>query len=71
MVRLTDEQLEAAEHGEAVRIDADGRAFGLLSQAAYEDDLDFSPWSDNEINLLADEAMRLVAGDALDEDDDS
>lgn len=63
MLQLTTEQLQAAEKGEAVGIEADGKAFVLLSRAAYEDDLDFSPWSNEEMDLLADEAMQFVSGD--------
>jgi hypothetical protein len=70
-LQLTPEQLKAAEHGEAVRIEAHGKAFVLLSQAVYEDELDFSPWTQQEMDLLADEAMHLVSGDELDEADQS
>jgi PHD/YefM family antitoxin component YafN of YafNO toxin-antitoxin module len=69
MLHLTTEQLQAAQQGEAVAIEADGKAFVLLSRAAYEDDLDFSPWSQEEVELLADEAMHLVSDDDLNEDD--
>jgi hypothetical protein len=70
MFQLTSEQLKAAERGEAVKIEAEGKAFVLLSQAIYEGDLEFSPWSRQEIDLLADEAMQLVADDGLDEADE-
>ena len=71
MVQLTSEQLKAAEQGEAVKIDADGKAFVLISQAVYEDELDLSPWTQQEMDLLADETMQLVSGDGLDEADES
>ena len=67
MVELSSEQLNAAEQGEAVRIVAGGKTFVLLSQTAYDDELDFSPWSQQEIELLADEAAKYVTGDGLDE----
>lgn len=70
MLQLTSEQLKAAEQGEPVKIEADGKAFVLLSQAAYEDDLDFSPWTQQEIDLLADESAQLVSDDGLDEADE-
>ena len=70
-MQLTMEQLKAAEHGEAVRIEAGGKTFILITQEAYEDSLDFSPWTTDEMNLLADEAMELVSGDGLDELDES
>ena len=71
MLQLTPDQLKAAEQGEAVRIEAHGKGFILLSQAAYEDELDFSPWTQQEMELLADETVQLVSGDVLDEADDS
>ena len=71
MVQLTSQQLKAAEQGEAVKIEADGRAFVLLSRAVYEEELDFSPWTRQEMDLLADEAMELVTGDGLDEAEES
>ena len=71
MLQLTSEQLKAVEHGEAIKIEADGKAFVLLSQAVYEDELDFSPWTQQEMDLLADETMQLISGDALDEADQS
>lgn len=61
MIQLTSEQLTAAEHGEAVRIEAGGRSFVLLSRAAYEDELDFSPWSEQEMNMLAEETTQYLS----------
>ena len=66
-MQLTVEQLRAAEQGEAVRIEAGGKKFVLLSQGVYEDALDYSPWTTREIDSLADEALELVSGDGLDE----
>ena len=43
IMHLTLEQLRAAERGEAVRIEAGGKKFVLLSQGVYEDSLDYSP----------------------------
>ena len=71
IMNLTVEQLEAAERGEAVRIEADGKKFVLLSQGVYEDTLDYSPWTTNEIDALADEALELVSNDGLDESDEA
>jgi hypothetical protein len=67
---LTAEQLRAAEQGEAVRIEADGKKFVLLSEGVYEDTLDYSPWTTKEIDSLADEALELISGDGLDEPDE-
>ncbi len=66
-MQLTREQLDAAERGDAVRIEADGKAFVLLSQHVYGDSLDYSPWTAEEMDLLADEALEAVSGDGLDE----
>ncbi len=71
MLQVTSEQLRAAEQGEAVRIETEGKAFVLLSQAVYEEELDFGPWTQREMDLLADETMELVAGDGFDEADES
>ena len=68
-MELTTQQLQVAESGEAVTIEADGKSLVLLSRAEYEDDLDFSPWSRQEMDSLADEAMQFVSGDELDEED--
>ncbi len=69
-MQLTIEQLNAAEQGDAVRIEADGKTFVLLSQRIYDDSLDFSPWTTKEMDSLADEALELVSGDGLDELDE-
>ena len=69
-MQLTIEQLSAAEQGDAVRIEADGKTFVLLSQRIYDDSLDYSPWTAKEVDLLADEALELVSGDGLDELDE-
>jgi hypothetical protein len=66
-MHLTVEQLRAAERGEVVRIEADGKKFVLLSQGVYEDTWDYSPWTTKEIDALADEALELVSNDGLDE----
>jgi len=70
-MHLTVEQLRAAERGEAVRIEAGGKKYVLLSQGVYEDGLDYSPWTTREIDALADEALELVSGDGLDEPDEA
>ena len=64
---IAPKSLNAAEQGDAVRIEADGKTFVLLSQRIYEDSLDYSPWTAQGIDLLADEALELVSGDGLDE----
>ena len=51
-MQLTIEQLNAAEQGDAVRIEADGKTFVLLSQRIYDDSLDYSPWTAKEMICL-------------------
>ena len=66
------EQLRAAERqGEAVRIEAGGMKYVLLSQGVYEDGLDYSPWTTREIDALAHEALEFISGDGLDEPDEA
>jgi len=66
-VQVTVERLKAAEQGDAVRIEAGGKKYVLLSQGVYEDTLDYRPWTAREIDSLADEALELVSGDGIDE----
>ena len=63
MVELTNEQKEALVKGEAVRLRDNGLEYVLVradvfDKLAYDD----SPWTDEEMDLLAEEA-----GDLLDE----
>ncbi len=51
-MQLTVKQLKAAEQGEAVRIEAGGKKYVLLSQSVYEDTLDLQSL-DNQGDRLA------------------
>jgi hypothetical protein len=61
MVELTDEQKKALAGGEAVRLRDNGLEYVLLradvfDKLAYDD----SPWTDEEMDLLAEEAGELL-----------
>jgi len=70
---LTAEQELAVQRGQAVEISVGGAPCIVLRKDIYEQDqsLDTSPWTSEEMNLLAAEAADLLAGDGLDEPDDT
>jgi hypothetical protein len=72
-MNLTTEQQQALQKGQVVHVDVGGTACVLLRKEVYErgDPLDFSLWTAEEMDLLASEAADLLAGDGLDEPDDS
>jgi hypothetical protein len=45
-------------------------AYEKIKQRVCEDSLDYSPWTADEMDLVADEALELVSGDGLDEPDE-
>ena len=55
------------------RVSVGGAACVLVRQDVYErgEELDFSPWTPEEMDLLAAETADLLAGDGLEEPDDS
>ena len=69
-MELTSEQLQAALKGELVEIEADGESFVLLSREVCDAELDYSPWTTDEIVALADESAQLVSGDDFDNSDE-
>ena len=61
MIELTDEQCTAAAGGQPVRLLKNGQEYVLLradvyDQLAYDD----SPWTDTEMESLAEEAGELL-----------
>jgi hypothetical protein len=74
-MNLTPEQLQALDQGQPVLVTLAGRECVLLSKGRFtqmksnsdEDTLDYDPWTQEEMNLLADEAAELLAEDGLDE----
>ncbi len=72
-MRLTAEQERAVHSGQAVQVSVGGAACILLRKDVYErgEPVDFGPWTPEEMDLLAAETADLLAGDGLDELDDS
>jgi hypothetical protein len=73
MMNLTAEQQQALQSGHAVEVDVGGTPCVLIRKDVYErgEPLDFSPWTSEEMDLLTAETADLLAGDGLDEADDS
>jgi hypothetical protein len=71
-MELTPAQINAVQHGHAITLTVEGAECVLLRKDIYErgEDLDYSPWTEEEMNLLARETADLLAGDGLDEEDD-
>jgi hypothetical protein len=72
-MNLTAEQEREIHQGHVVEVTVSGAACVVLRKDVYErgEEVDYSPWTAQEIDLLAAEAAALVAGDGLDEPDDS
>jgi hypothetical protein len=72
-MKLTVEQAKAIQNGQAVEVTVGNAACIVLRKDVYErgGKLDYSPWSTEEMDLLAAETADLLAGDGLDEPDDS
>jgi hypothetical protein len=72
-MNLTAEQERAIQNGQAVAVTVGNAACLVLRKDIYErgEEVDFSPWTKDEMDLLAAETADLLAGDGLDEPDDS
>jgi hypothetical protein len=72
-VELTAEQERAIRSGQVVAVTVGGAECVVLRKDVYERDseLDYGPWTEEEIDLLATETADLLAGDGLDEPDDA
>jgi hypothetical protein len=72
-MKLTVKQERALQNGQAVEVTVAGAPCVLLRKDIYErgEAVDYSPWTKEEMNLLAAEAVDLLAGDGLDEPDDA
>ena len=70
---LTAEQERAIQDGQAVAVTMVSAPCVVLRKDAYErgEEVDYSPWTKEEMDLLAAETADLLAGDGLDEPDDS
>ena len=72
-MKLTPEQERAIHNGQAVQVTVGGAVCVVLRKDVYErgEVLDFSPWTEVEMDLLAAETAALLAGDGFDEPDES
>jgi hypothetical protein len=70
---LTTEQERAIQEGRAVVVTVGGRPCVVVRKDICDrgEEMDYGPWTDDEMNLLAAEAANLLAGDEFDEQDDS
>ena len=70
---LTAEQEQAIQMGQAVAVTVGGATCVVLRKDVYErgETLDYGPWTGQEMALLASETANLLAGDGLDEPDES
>jgi hypothetical protein len=72
-MELSAEQERAIENGEAVAVTVGSAECVVLRKDVYErgEQVDFSPWTKEEIDWAASETADLLAGDGFDEPDDS
>jgi hypothetical protein len=72
-MELSSQQQQAILNGQPVQVDVSGTPCIMIRKDVYEKDesLDLSPWTPEEMDLLAAEAADLLAGDGLDEPDDA
>ncbi len=66
---LTAEQARAIRDGRVITVTVGGAPCVVLRKDVYErgGPVDYSPWSSEEMDLLASETADLLAGDGLDE----
>jgi len=72
-MKLTPEQKRAIRSGRPVQVSVGGAECILVRKDVYEraEPVDFSPWTPEEMDLLAAETADLLAGDGFDEPDES
>jgi hypothetical protein len=72
-MKMTPEQELAIQYDQAVVVSVGSAANIVLRNEVYEHggEVDYSPWTEEEMNLLVVETAELLAGDGLDETDDS
>jgi hypothetical protein len=72
-MKLTAEQERAIENGQAVAVTIGRAECVVLRKDVYErgENLDYSPWTKDEMDWAASETADLLAGDGFDEPDDS
>jgi hypothetical protein len=75
LMELTAEQERAIQDGQAVAVTVGSAECVVLRKDVYEcgerEQMDYSPWTKEEIDWVASETADLLAGDGFDEPDDS
>ena len=66
-MELTQDQLEELKKGEPVRLKIGETECVLVREDVYEDEVDYSPWTVEEMNLLADEANEIISQSETDD----
>ncbi len=72
-MELTAEQERAIQNGQAVAVTVGSAECVGLRKDVYErgEEVDYSPWTKEEMDLVASETANLLAGDGFDEPDES
>ncbi len=72
-MKLTAEQELAIHNGQAVQVTVGGTVCVVLRKDVYErgEEVDYSPWTEQEMDLLAAETADLLVGDGFDEPDEA
>ena len=70
---LTAEQERAIHDGQAVQVTVGSAECVVLRKDVFErgEQVDYRPWTKEEMDWLASETADLLAGDGFDESDDS
>ena len=66
-MNLSPQQIENLEKGEPVRILIGATPCVLVREDVYEEEADYSPWTVEEMNLLADEANEIISRSETDD----
>ena len=73
IMQLTAQQERLLEEGRSVEVDVAGRRCILLTRETYDRltsvKMDASPWTDEEVDLLAMEAVQAMPPDAFDDEE--
>jgi hypothetical protein len=72
-MELTSEQERAIQNGQAVAVTVGSAECVVIRKDVYEraEDVDYSPWTKEEMDRVASETADLLAGDGFDEPDES
>lgn len=66
-MQLTQEQLANLEKGQPIRLTVGETPCILVREDVYQEDVDMGPWTEEEMNLLADEANEIISQSETDD----